>query len=62
MLPTEIPERMRKLPRDHRGFVVPYFVAWLDEGGERVEPGTGTPDPVMIGRVQSFNLAARCRR
>jgi hypothetical protein len=40
----EIPVRMATLPRDHRGFVVPYFVAWLDETGAITEPGTGTPD------------------
>jgi hypothetical protein len=47
----EVPERMRKLPRDHRGFVVPFFVVWLDEGGERVEPGMGTPDFRVVDSV-----------
>src|SRR5882757_4923781 len=61
MPPTEIPERMRKLPRDHRGFVVPYFVAWLDEGGERVEPGTGTPDFRVIDPV-AFKRCLNSRR
>ncbi len=25
-----VPDRMRKLPVDHRGYCVPYFVAWID--------------------------------
>lgn len=39
-----IPPRLARLPRDHRGFVVPFFVAWLDEQGRGVEPPNGTPD------------------
>lgn len=27
---TDIPERIAKLPRDFRGFPVPWFVAWVD--------------------------------
>jgi hypothetical protein len=57
----QVPERMRKLPRDHRGFVVPYFVAWLDQGGERVEPGTGRPDFRVIDRV-AFKRCLNSRR
>lgn len=28
--PATLPERMRSLPIDDRGFVVPWFVAWID--------------------------------
>lgn len=38
------PHRMKHLPRDERGFVVPWFVAWMDEAGEPCPPGKGTPD------------------
>lgn len=38
------PPRMASLPISDRGFPVPWFVAWLDDNGKRVEPGTGTPD------------------
>lgn len=39
-----IPERLARRPRDHRGFVVPFFVAWLDEQGRPVAEPNGTPD------------------
>ena len=26
----DLPERMKSLPVDHRGFPVPWFVAWVD--------------------------------
>jgi hypothetical protein len=39
-----IPERLRRRPVDRRGFLVPYFVAWHDDAGRRVEAGEGTPD------------------
>jgi hypothetical protein len=53
----ELPARMRGLKRDHRGFVVPYFVSWFEAGVE-VEPGRGTPD----FRVLSPARMARCKR
>ena len=38
-LPADMPARIAKLPRDHRGFPVPWFVAYFDEErGERCEP------------------------
>jgi hypothetical protein len=40
----EMPERIARLPRDHRGYPVPWFVAWLDADGAPVEIGHGTPD------------------
>lgn len=55
----ELPARMRHLPRDHRGFVIPYFVAWLDETSERELPiGQGRPD----FRVMSAERHRRCKR
>ena len=53
-----LPPRMRGLPRDHRGFVVPYFVAWLDDQQREVEPPNGTPD----FRVLSSVRFRRCKR
>jgi hypothetical protein len=38
------PYRMRNLPRDDRGFVVPWFVAWVDEAGELAAIGQGRPE------------------
>jgi hypothetical protein len=38
-----LPHRMRGLHCDHRGFIVPFFVAWIREG-KAVNPGYGTPD------------------
>ena len=38
-----MPPRIEGLHR-HRGYPVPWFVAWLDEEGEESEPGRGTPD------------------
>lgn len=42
-LPSPIPERILKLPI-HRGFPVPYFVAWLDDDERAMPRGQGTPD------------------
>ena len=52
-----IPDRLRGLPRDPRGFIIPYFVAWLADGKE-VEPPNGTPD----FRVLSVPRMYRCKR
>lgn len=41
--------RIAKLPIDHRGYPVPWFVAWADENGVRVEPGQGQPDHRLVG-------------
>jgi hypothetical protein len=53
-----LPARMRGLPRDHRGYVIPYFVAWLDERQREVEPPNGTPD----FRILSPSRMERCKR
>jgi hypothetical protein len=40
----ELPEQMRGLPIDHRGYPVPWFVAWLDEDEKRCPVGEGKPE------------------
>jgi hypothetical protein len=35
---------MERLPVDHRGYPVPWFVAWLDEDGNAADRGEGAPD------------------
>ena len=59
-----MPRRMRGLPRDHRGFAVPYFVAWLRDGKE-VNIGYGEPDfrilsPSRMRRCKSERLCWLC--
>lgn len=48
MRPQDLPppDRMRLLPKDERGFIVPWFVAWMNETGEPVRPASpgSTPD------------------
>lgn len=39
-----LPDRMKKLPVDSRGFPVPYFVTWFDDNGKVVANGRGYPD------------------
>jgi len=53
-----MPQRMRHLQRDPRGFVIPYFVAWLDDQQREVDPPNGTPD----FRILSPGRMARCKR
>jgi hypothetical protein len=42
-LPQPMPAAIAQLPR-HRGYPVPWFVAWLTEDGQATRRGTGTPD------------------
>lgn len=42
-LPPAMPARMRRLPV-HRGYPVPWFVAWLDGDQQPVAVGEGEPD------------------
>ncbi len=42
-MPGPIPNRVALRPRDHRGFIVPWFVAWMKDGFE-VDEGEGVPD------------------
>jgi hypothetical protein len=57
----DIPVRMRGLPRDHRGFPVPWFVAWLRDG-KPVNPGFGEPDFRIVdtAKLASAVRARRC--
>jgi hypothetical protein len=43
MTAVPLPDRMRWLAKDHRGFVVPWFVQWF-EAGKPAGYGVGTPD------------------
>lgn len=59
-----VPPRVAKLPRDHRGFPVPWFVQWF-EGGQAGEPGVGVPDfrvvdSRKIGRAVKQKLCWVC--
>jgi hypothetical protein len=53
-----MPMRMRGLRRDHRGFAIPFFVAWLDDDQREVTPPEGTPD----FRILSPGRMRRCKR
>lgn len=48
-----LPQKMRHLPIDARGYPVPWFVAWLDKKGRPLARGRGTPE----FRVQAPNAA-----
>jgi hypothetical protein len=39
-----LPERMKSLPVDKRGFPVPWFVQWLTDDGLPTDPGKGYPE------------------
>jgi hypothetical protein len=56
------PRRMRNLPRDERGFIVPWFVAWMNEAGEPVPVGTGKPDfrVVRPGGIRAAYMGSTC--
>lgn len=55
-----LPPRIGRLPVDHRGFPVPWFVQWYDRG--RIsEPGVGTPDFRVID-TSKMAVAVRQRR
>ena len=49
-----MPARMRHLRRDHRGFAIPYFVAWLDDKQREVVPPNGTPDFRILSPSRMF--------
>lgn len=53
-----MPERMRHLRRDHRGFAIPFFVAWLDDQQREVTPPNGVPD----FRILSPGRMMLCKR
>jgi hypothetical protein len=41
---TPLPRRLARRPRDHRGFAIPFFVAWLGTNGELGDEPAGVPD------------------
>lgn len=51
----DLPEHMKHLPVDHRGFPVPWFVAW--QGGEPLFP---VADGAKIMRAHKFGLCWVC--
>lgn len=55
-----LPDRMRRLPLDHRGFPVPWFVAWFDQG-KPCDPGVGKADFRVID-APKMSIAVRQRR
>lgn len=59
VLPT-LPPRIATLPKDHRGFPVPWFVQWM-EGGRPCAVGTGEPDFRVID-TEKFRIAMRSPR
>lgn len=59
-LPKPIPPRIAKLPRDHRGFPVPYFVQWM-HGDKPCPHGEGVPDFRVID-THKFLVALRLPR
>lgn len=43
-----LPPRMTRLPLDHRGYPVPWFVAWMNPDGSPAPRGKGTPDHRVV--------------
>jgi hypothetical protein len=56
-LPTPIPSNIAGLPRDDRGFPIPWFVQWIEEG-RAARPGIGHPD-FRVMDAEKFALALR---
>ncbi len=57
---TEMPPRIARLARDHRGFPVPWFVQWFDDS-KPCEYGRGAPDFRIID-PDKFVQAVKQRR
>lgn len=55
-----LPVRMHRLPLDHRGFPVPWFVQWF-EGTKPTEPGVGAPDFRVVDE-RKLGIALKQRR
>lgn len=61
--PEDVPARMRGLPLDHRGFPVPWFVAWIDERGRlRNEGEPGVVPDFRVVDTRKFKRAVKERR
>lgn len=52
MTEREIPLRLRHLSRDQRGFIVPWFVQWLDADDNPTAYGVGRPDFRVMDRLK----------
>jgi hypothetical protein len=57
----EMPFRVQTLPRDARGFPVPWFVQWFDNG-KPGDPGIGVPDFRVVDyrRMRQALISPRC--
>lgn len=55
----ELPERIAKLPVDHRGYPVPWFAAWMDDDGAPVARGDGKADHRVIHPDAVFDALSR---
>lgn len=57
-----LPDRLTRLPIDHRGYPVPWFVAWLDPEEKPLPRGQGKPDfrVVMAGAFRQAVVENRC--
>lgn len=56
----QIPDRIKRLPVDHRDFPVPWFVQWFDDG-KPSDFGIGTADFRVID-ARKIGVAIRERR
>lgn len=56
-----LPMRLRGRPRDHRGYIVPFFVTWFDTTGTQCRDGEGTPDFRVIS-PKKWNVCLRERK
>jgi len=59
-LPT-LPPHIARLPRDSRGFPVPWFVQWFDDDNKPCESGTGRPD-FRVANQARIGIAVGGRR
>jgi ferredoxin len=56
----QMPPRIARLPRDSRGFPVPWFVQWF-ENGDPAWPGAGAPD-FRVADARKFHFAIQHQR
>lgn len=55
-----MPARIARLPRDERGYPVPWFVAWMKDG-DVCPPGEGTPDFRVIAPKKLWTAVSKGR-
>jgi len=56
-----LPNRMKHLPIDRRGYPVPWFVQWIDEAGDGCPMGNGTPEFRVMDHDHLVEAALRQR-